>query len=480
MPNNKLQKTGIKNRRRSLFLFVCVFSFFLLISFTNIPGYFNLLPKIESVRADAHATGGSGNWDSTTANAPWTSGVVPEAGDTVTIAAGHMVTIPAGVAAYAASIVISANNSGTQNGLTFAASNSTLTLTGAVTMAAATAAPGSLFAVDAGTLSGATTLALPGAGTGTWNTIFRISTGTANFSNTITLSGTAAQSQFTFTSNGRLNVGGNFTAGGTFTRSTGTINFTGGNTQTYGAYSYYNVEVNKTVGTAVGAASSNVTIPIGGNLTVTTGIFNIRRLTLTVTGTTTIDNGGVVDFVLLTTNNKIFVGRVTVKSGGTWQNTILTTLVVFREGITVDADGSFNHGNALATFNTNNQTLEGNGNMTFGGTVTVATGITLTNNNTATVTVTGALTFTGGWTQGPGSTLSYGSATILGNSGAGTFNANTNANIVNYTAAAPNCKVVVYSSLSFTGSGAITCATLATVNVNLTLSTAGAMTWTTG
>ena len=38
-------------------------------------------------------TGGSGNWSSTTPNAPWPGGTKPVAGDTVEIAAGHTVTL---------------------------------------------------------------------------------------------------------------------------------------------------------------------------------------------------------------------------------------------------------------------------------------------------------------------------------------------------------------------------------------------------
>jgi hypothetical protein len=41
----------------------------------------------------AITTGGSGNWSSTTNNAPWAGGVVPDADDTVIIANGHTVTI---------------------------------------------------------------------------------------------------------------------------------------------------------------------------------------------------------------------------------------------------------------------------------------------------------------------------------------------------------------------------------------------------
>ncbi|MGE4016815.1 MAG: beta strand repeat-containing protein, partial [Cyclobacteriaceae bacterium] len=51
-------------------------------------------------------TGGSGNWSSTTVNAPWAGGVVPVAGQTVTINAGHTVTLDVNTAVTLASITI--------------------------------------------------------------------------------------------------------------------------------------------------------------------------------------------------------------------------------------------------------------------------------------------------------------------------------------------------------------------------------------
>jgi hypothetical protein len=47
----------------------------------------------------AVTTGGSGNWNSTTPNAPWPGGTIPAATDTITIANGHTLTIPTGYTA---------------------------------------------------------------------------------------------------------------------------------------------------------------------------------------------------------------------------------------------------------------------------------------------------------------------------------------------------------------------------------------------
>ncbi|MEQ8304776.1 MAG: G8 domain-containing protein, partial [Cyclobacteriaceae bacterium] len=51
-------------------------------------------------------TGGSGFWSSTTANAPWTTGTVPIAGQTVTINSGHVVTLDVNTAITLSSITI--------------------------------------------------------------------------------------------------------------------------------------------------------------------------------------------------------------------------------------------------------------------------------------------------------------------------------------------------------------------------------------
>lgn len=59
----------------------------------------------------AITSAGSGDWNSTTANAPWPSGIVPVSGDTVTISSGHTVTIPAGYTAVCGTSPT--NNSGT-------------------------------------------------------------------------------------------------------------------------------------------------------------------------------------------------------------------------------------------------------------------------------------------------------------------------------------------------------------------------------
>lgn len=54
---------------------------------------------------------GSGNWNSTTSNAPWPSGLVPVSGDTVIISNGHTITVPVGYTAVSGASP--ANDSGT-------------------------------------------------------------------------------------------------------------------------------------------------------------------------------------------------------------------------------------------------------------------------------------------------------------------------------------------------------------------------------
>jgi hypothetical protein len=422
------------------------------------------------IASDACSTNkAAGNW---TTSADWTCGRTPLSSDTITILAGHMMTIPSGTSAVATSITISANNTATQNGLIFADNTVSLALTGVVSMAAGTGSTGgSLFALDAGTLTGATTLALPGSATAGLNTIFRISTGTANFSGTITLSGTAAQSQFTFTGNGTLNVGGNFTTGGTLAGGTGTINFNGGVAQTYGAYiTYYNIDVHNTSG-GVSVQTSNTTVTITHNLTVSSGTFNIPRVTFTVNGTTSVY--GKIDFITLATNTKIFTGRVTIYSGGQWANSI-SSAVTFRGGITVSSGAvSFNNGTAGTTFDTNSQSLEGAVSAAFG-TTTIASGVILTNNITdvSAPTVTFATLTLSLPSVANGMNLKDG--TITNVTGATTFSTNTTGNdqivtLYGNAVFSPKTNLTMTGYATGTGSNKIVCdaATGSSAQVNV-------------
>ena len=254
----------------------------------------------------------------------------------------------------------------------------------------------------------------------------------------------------------------------------------------------------KTTGTS--SIASAITWP--GTLEVVTGTTSLGAVAITVTGTTNVDASATLQFGGTTfissssltvagtvqctaaatcTNLKRFDGLVQVNSGGVFDMSVGTPTVFptleFRNGITMNGT-TFNSGTLLSTFSaTASQALAGASAMTFGGAVTVGSGVTLTNNNTGIVTVTGVLTLTGNWTQGASSKLYLSTASPF--SGAGTFTASdtTPDNLVNYTAAAPTCKVVAYDALTFSGSGAVTCA-MTSVSGALTYSTGSTMTHT--
>ena len=112
-----------------------------------------------------------------------------------------------------------------------------------------------------------------------------------------------------------LNLTGNWSGAGTFTASTGTVVFTGTSAQTIGsaATTFYNLTINKASNTAtLGFATI-----VSGTLTITSGTLNYKHPCLNgewatnITGTLGITGG---------TGAKVFVGLVTINSGGIWNN----------------------------------------------------------------------------------------------------------------------------------------------------------------
>jgi hypothetical protein len=214
----------------------------------------------------------------------------------------------------------------------------------------------------------------------------------------------------------------------------------------------YNVTV-----TGAAAAATTLNINAGGTLTLT-------GVGITISGVTTV-NGTV---VTLTSGagTKTFTGQVIINAGGVWNLSGQNPATSFGGGITMSGT-TFNNGTGATAFSAT-QSLAGANNMTFGGTMTPAGGTTLTNNNTGTVTANGTIALTGNFTQGAGSILVPGNNTAF--SGAGTLNANTNANTVNYAAAAQTVRPVAYRTLILSGSGIKTMTSVTTIGGNFTLS----------
>lgn len=450
------------------------------------------------IASDATCTsGGSGNWNN---GGTWTGCGIngPVAGDSVVIKAGHMITIPTPLSAAAADITIQANSSGTQNGLTFTDKNSTLAISGAMSIAAASNASGSLVAVDAGVITtsgGTTSLAIAGSGTLGQNSVFRISTGSATFNSTVTFSGTAGQAQLTFTGGGTLSCL-TLGAGGTFTKSTGTVKFTNTGAYTLTAYSYHSLEIAGTNTVTTGANTS-----LSGNLTVSSASGTFRggaNFSLTVTGNTSVT--GSLTNVAGATGTYTFTGTVTVKSGGVFNPSTAAHATIFANNITIDSGATtFNKGAGTTTFQTNAIAITNNANITatFGGAATanigvtfsgaypitfsstfaIGSGRTMINNNTnaAGVTITGNLTGADGtsiWSNGlnTGGAVATFTAAVLST---GVLTPSTsNANTVIYNGAGQTVKnpSANYYHLTLSGSGTVTLPGALTTTGNFTVS----------
>jgi hypothetical protein len=216
---------------------------------------------------------------------------------------------------------------------------------------------------------------------------------------------------------------------------------------------------NVTIGAAAAACA---TLTINDASTLTIGGF-----TITVSGATIVGGGtsGTVNTITSATGTKTFTGLVTINPGGIWDLSTRNPATSFGGGIIMNG-ATFNNGTGATAFSAS-QSLAGSGNMTFGGAIT-AVG-TLTNNNSGTVTL--ASTINGNLTQGisaPTPTLVF---SFTGTPyTAGTLDASTNANTVNYTGAAQTIKPTTYKTLGLSGSGAKTMTGVTTIGTDFNMS----------
>ncbi len=239
---------------------------------------------------------------------------------------------------------------------------------------------------------------------------------------------------FTHTVGGNwVNNGGTFVSTGTIDFNSATANQTINGTGT--TQNFNNVIVDKT-GFTLTTGGSITTVSIAGTLAVNNGTFTIPAITFTVTGTTSVT--GTLR-ISTPTSTDLFVGSITVNTGGTWNNSGNAPVEV-QGGIT--NNGTFTSGTGVYTFDTNNQNISG--------TITIrsvaVTTITLTNNNALTVST--AL-------SGSGSLIQTGTATLNlgGTSAITTLNALASGNTVNFTAASQTINAINYYNLTLSGSG---------------------------
>lgn len=260
----------------------------------------------------------SGNWNATNT---WVGGVVPVAGDDVVIANGHTVTATA--AAAARSLTVNGTTSNT--GVSINGTNS-LTVSRDVTLNNPTSNNRtSTLAVGSGSLSVGGKLTLSG-GNNNRRSDLTISTGTVTISGDLSVNN--ARARVIFTNSGILNIGGNFSSGGTFTRSTGTAVFNGSGNQSIGAYAYHHLSVTKSAGSATFSGNTSMTgnLSDNGRLNATSG-----NRTVTFNGTiaqTILGAAANTTFYRLTLNNAAGLTinhNITVNNRLTLSRGVLTT-----------------------------------------------------------------------------------------------------------------------------------------------------------
>lgn len=223
---------------------------------------------------------GSGNWNSTTINAPWPLGIVPSSGDNVVISSGNTINLT-----NSPTIVdVTINGSGILNLNT---NNCTLTVNGNFTM-------NSTGAINGNGTSRLVSIAGNLIIAGTNNVIqnVAITTGAAiSITGTLTLNtaNTAAKSFGSFVNNGvftnsannvPLTIRGDFVNNGTFTQGTGRVTFTGAASNTVSGSAASTgfgggITVNKGTSQSNVLEVTNVITLSNGGLTLTNGTFKL-------------------------------------------------------------------------------------------------------------------------------------------------------------------------------------------------------------
>ena len=318
----------------------------------------------------------TGLWSSA---ATWSCGYVPTVSDDVVISAGDTVTVDTAAVADSVTVADGSLNSS----LTIGGAN-TLTVTYDVNVINTTSNTTKLLNVGAGTLNIGGNLNFSEGAAASRITELAISTGTATVNGNITINagGTLTAAQVVFSNTGTLNVGGTYAGGGTFTKSTGTVNFDGA-AQTIPAYAYNNLTLSgsgvKTLqaGTAIGGIltlTGTASATTAANLTVAslnvgsgTTFTNSSNYTLIVSGATSV--GGTLNLASSNTPTaNTFTGNTTIDgtlnlagSGGT----------TFTGVLTIDPTGTYDETAASAITNSNNLVNNGtyianSGTHTFG------------------------------------------------------------------------------------------------------------------
>jgi len=333
-----------------------------------------------------------GYWDlATTWAAPCNVVGGPVAGDTVTIANGHDVTVR--TTAAASSVTIPSGNSASSIIIN---TGIALSVSGPITITSNSNNITKQIAVGSGTLSAGSISINPGLSSSKISQV-TLSSGTINVSGDISFSGTASLSKLVYTGTGSVNLTGNFGSGGTLTTVAGSVlNFNGSAAQTAASYTTYNVvKVNNAAGLTMTGTSTIATLTIGdvtansdfndggfqvtstGTLNLVSGTFTLGSATTATTlpafATRNISTGTTVEYASGRAQN---VAAVTYANLSITNNSTKTALGNF----TVNGDLAINAG----TFASGTWVQIVNGNVYNAGTHTASTGsITLSGGSSA-------------------------------------------------------------------------------------------------
>lgn len=415
----------------------------------------------------------SGNWNTASR---WSCGHVPLAADAVVIGNGHAISVD--TAAVGASLDISTGN--TNSSVSINAGQS-LTISGAVNISAAALDNNRSKALDvgAGTLNVGGNVTLTG-GSGNRFADLTISTGTATIVGSITPSN--ANARVIFSGSGTLNIGGNFGNGGSFTAGTGAVVFNGAGAQSVASYSYNNLTVNKSAGTATLTGDT----PIAGNLSVNAGTLDLssflaNRATsggvLTVANGATLKIGGSNTFPANYATHTLGASS-TVDYSGAYQTVSAENyghLSLSGSGTKTPAAGLTVNGNFTitgVTFSASSYTHNLKGNLSNAGTITPGTS-TINFNGSGTQTISGATTFYNVAFANSGGTVDAGAYAhnVQGNfTNNGTFSANAGEIIFSGAAAQSLSGATTFNKLTMNNtSGGLTLSNDIAVNVELKL-----------